>query len=325
MNEEKKDLTLEEDDDVLLPDGWADGDDIFDVASWTGSGDQADASEEADGSGPAEAEEEFTLEKFLTNEAAKSDEGSAGETEEATTTGETEEEKPRAKLKFGAVIDHNHQDVEIDESELPTLYQKAHVTDRVQAKLAKMSPVYEKSERMAKMLGYDSVDAMLDAAEKSYTDSEVERLTSENVHPEVARDMVTRRIHDRENAPAAQAEETPAEQPQAEEKPAGRNFRAEVAEMLRVFPKLKGQQLPQEVVDDAVKNGTPLVQAYANYKEKADEAEKTALRKEKNTLKQNADAAARAPVRGVSKGGPTDTKADNDPFLKGFNSDEGWK
>ena len=30
MNEEKKDLTLEEDDDVLLPDGWADGDDIFD-------------------------------------------------------------------------------------------------------------------------------------------------------------------------------------------------------------------------------------------------------------------------------------------------------
>lgn len=322
MNEEKKDLTLEEDDDVMLPDGWADGDDIFDVDSWTGGSDQADASDEATETEPAEAEEEFTLEKFLTNEAAKSDEGSAGETEEATTTGETEEETTPRKLRFGATIDHNHQDVELDESELPTIYQKAHVTDRVQQKLAKITPVYEKSERMAKMLGYDSVEAMLDAAEKSYTDSEVERLTAENVHPEVARDMVTRRIHERENAPAAEpAEEPSVETPSAEEKPEGRNFRVEVTELLRAFPKLRGQQLPQEVVDDAVKNGTPLVTAYSNYKEKADEAEKKALRKEKNTLKQNADAAARAPVRGVSKGGPTDTKAD-DPFLKGFNSDD---
>lgn len=319
MNEENKDLTLEENDE-LLPTGWAEGDNIFDVKSWTGGGDQTDASGADAGADSTEAEEEFSLEQFLTNGTEESDEGSAGSTEEATTTGATEEEKPRAKLKFGATIDHAHQDVELDESELPTLYQKAHVTDRVQAKLAKISPVYEKSERMAKMLGYDSVDAMLDAAEKSYTDAEVERLTAENVHPEVARDMVTRRIHDRENAPAAQEDDSSSETPQAEDKPAARDYRAEVAEMLRVFPKLRGQQLPQEVVDDCVKNGTPLVQAYAAYKEKADEAEKTALRKEKNTLKQNADAAARAPVRGVSKGGPTDTKAD-DPFLKGFNSD----
>lgn len=323
MNEDKKDLTLEEDDDTMLPVGWAEGDDIFDMDSWTGGGEQADASDEAAETEPTEAEEDFTLEKFLTNETPPSEEGSAGDTEEATTTGETEETPTPRKLKFGATIDHNHQDVELDESELPTIYQKAHVTDRVQQKLAKMTPVYEKSERMARMLGYDSVEAMLDAAEKSYTDSEVERLTSENVHPEVARDMVTRRIHEREStAPSEEpAGESPVETPPAEEKPEGRNFRAEVTELLRAFPKLRGQQLPQEVVDEAVKNGTPLVTAYSNYKEKADEAEKKALRKEKNTLKQNADAAARAPVRGVSKGGPTDTKAD-DPFLKGFNSDD---
>lgn len=321
MNEEKKDLTLEGNDDELLPDGWADGDDIFDMKSWTGGGDQADASGAETGAEDTEAGDDFTLEKFLTNGTEEADEGSAGNTEEATTTGNTEEEKPRAKLKFGVTIDHNQQDVELDESELPTLYQKAYATDRAQAKLAKISPVYEKSERMAKMLGYDTVDAMLDAAEKSYTDSEVERLTSENVHPEVARDMVNRRIHERETAPAEQRDEG---QPAAEEKPAGRDFKAEVAEMLRAFPKLRGQKLPQEVIDDCVKNGKPLVQAYVAYKEKADEAEKTALRKEKDTLKQNADAAARAPVRGVSKGGATDTKP-GDPFLDGFNSDEGWK
>ena len=319
MDEEKKDLALDEE-EALLPVGWAEGDDFFDVDSWTGETEQTDAPEGGAENENTEAEDDFTLEKFLTEEPAKSDEGSEGNTEEATTTGETEEEKPRPKLKFGATIDHNYQDVELDEADLPTIYQKAHVTDRVQAKLSKMQPAYEKSERVARMLGYDTVDAMLDAAEKSYTDSEVDRLTAEHVHPEVARDVVTRRIHEKMDS-VPKTEETPAaETPPAEEKPEGRNFRAEVAEMLRVFPKLRGQQLPPEVVNDCVKNGTPLVQAYANYKEKADEAEKKALRKEKQTLKQNADAAARAPVRGVSKGGPTNNKAD-DPFLKGFNAD----
>lgn len=323
MNEENKDLTLDEE-ETMLPDGWAEGDDIFDVDSWSGGGDQADASGSGDETETTEAEDDFDLEQFLTK-GLPDEEGSAGETEEDTTTVDTEEEKPRPKLKFSAQIDHKTQDVELDENDLPTIYQKAHVTDRVQAKLAKMSPVYEKSERMARMLGYDSVEAMLDAAEKSYTDSEVERLTAENVHPEVARDIVTRRMHEKENAPVEKPEEeeiSPESESTEPDKPEGRNFRVEVTELLRAYPKLKGQPLPQEVIDDCVKNGVPLVTAYANYKDKADEAEKNALRKERNTLKQNADAAARAPVRGVSKGGPTDTKAD-DPFLKGFNSD-GW-
>ena len=322
MNEENKDLTLDEE-ETMLPDGWAEGDDIFDVGSWSGGGAQADASDSDGETGSTEAEDDFNLEQFLTK-GLTDEEGSAGETEEDTTTVDTEEEKPRPKLKFSAQIDHKTQDVELDENDLPTIYQKAHVTDRVQAKLAKMSPVYEKSERMARMLGYDTVEAMLDAAEKSYTDSEVERLTAENVHPEVARDMVTRRMHEKENAPVEKPEEeiSPESESAEPDKPEGRNFRVEVTELLRAYPKLRGQPLPQEVVDDCVKNGVPLVTAYANYKDKADEAEKNALRKERNTLKQNADAAARAPVRGVSKGGPTDTKAD-DPFLKGFNSD-GW-
>ena len=322
MDEEKRDPVLDEEDETLLPDGWAEGDDFFDMDSWSGERKTADASAGGEGTENTETEEDFNLEQFLTKGLGE-DEGSAGEPEEqAATTSEQPEETPTPrKLKFGVTIDHNNQDVEVDESELPTLYQKAYVTDRVQDKLAKMSPVYEKSERMAKLLGYDSVDAMLDAAEKSYTDSEVERLTNEHVHPEVARDMVTRRMHDKASAPAEKPAEQPA-QPQApaNPEPPQRNFRGEVSELLRAFPKLKGQQLPQEVVDDAVKNGTPLVTAYSNWKDKADEAEKTALRKEKNTLKQNADAAARAPVRGVSKGGATDNKPE-DPFIKGFNSD----
>lgn len=313
-------ITPNEENDALLPDGYAEGDDFFDVSSWSGDASQADASDEAPAKEEAEPGEDFTLEQFLTNETLGEDDGDAGNTDEtATTTGDTEEDKPR-KLKFGAQIDHAFQDVELDESELPTLYQKAHVTDRVQAKLAKISPVYEKSERLAKVLGYGSVDEMLEAAAKSYEDSEVERLTTENVHPEVARDMVTRKLHERAEAQEA-AQQEPEEE--AQPTPPSRDFKAEVSELLRAFPKLRGQNLPDEVVQACLKDGTPLVQAYASYKEKQDEAEKTALRKEKATLKHNADAAARAPVRGVSKGGPTDTKPE-DPFLKGFNSD-GWR
>ena len=43
--------------------------------------------------------------------------------------------------------------MEVDESELPTLYQKAQVTDRVQAKLARLTPQLEKAEKLAKQSG----------------------------------------------------------------------------------------------------------------------------------------------------------------------------
>lgn len=305
----------EEENDELLPDGWTGDGDFFDVKSWGGNNTGVDASEDVADNDDTETEEEFTLEKFLTTDTDTGAQESEDNTEsDAATTGEAEEQKVPNKLKFRATIDHNPQDVEMDESDLPTIYQKAYATDRAQEKLAKLTEGQKKAERVAKMLGYGSVDEMMDAAEKSYTDSEVERLTSENVHPEVARDMVERRKQHNAEMPPKAEENTP-----KEEAPKGRDFKQEVADMLRVYPDMKGQKLPEEVVTACVKDGIPLTQAYASYKSKQDEAEKKALRKERDTLKQNADAAARAPVRGVSKGGKTDTKP-SDPFLAGFNS-----
>ena len=103
---------------------------------------------------------------------------------------------------------------------------------------------------------------------------------------------------------------------------------AEVKELMRARPDLKGIQLPEEVAKACAEEGKPLVLAYAEYETRmaraaADKARKEAekVAKENKVLKHNAAAAARAPVSGVSGGGATDTKPKDD-FLRGFDSDD---
>ena len=66
--------------------------------------------------------------------------------------------------------------------------------------------------------------------------------------------------------------------------------------------------------------GANSAEAYNEYacRQRSDAA---ALRKENRILRQNAATAARAPVRGVTRGGPTDAQPE-DAFLRGFN--EAW-
>ena len=291
--------------EAMMPDGWAEGDDFFDISSWSGSAD-AQESEQSE----TETEKEFVLEDILKDEPAE-------EPEEATTTGEEIEEAPAInKLKFRAKVDHEDRDVELDESELPTLYQKAQVTDRVQEKLNKQTPLIQRAEKMAKQLGYDSVDEMLTAADTSYRESELAKLTDGGVHPDVAEAVLEWKL----SKPSAA--EPVAETPPAEEKPKERDFRNEVLDLLKEAPELKGKSIPNEVVTDAVAQNIPIADAYKNWKGRQEKAEAEKLRKENRVLKQNADAAARAPVRRTTRGGPTDTKPDKkDPFLAGFNSD----
>ena len=94
----------------------------------------------------------------------------------------------------------------------------------------------------------------------------------------------------------------------------------EAADLLKAHPELRGAKLPDEVVTACVVRGRPLVAAYEEYMRKQSEAETKAIKAENKRLKQNADAASRAPVRGVSKGGATNVEPD-DPFLIGFNAD----
>ena len=303
---------ISEEYDTILPEGWAVDDDIFDVDSWSGEQDRADESDAGDGEGEVTETGDYEYDASTTGD----DEGyeESGEDDENAPTNEQNGDLP--KLRFRAQIDHRIEDVELDEDELPTIYQKAHVTDRVRAKLDKVQPVLDKGARLAKILGYDSMDDMLNAAEQSYRDGEVERLKEEGVHPDVAQELVESRTK-RAVESLEEADEDDGEEEQ--QYYSTRDYRSEVSVLLDAHPELRGTQLPNEVVNACVVEGRPLVSAYEAYIRRQTEAENRAVKAENKRLKQNADAARRAPVRGVSRGGQTDVEPD-DPFLIGFNA-----
>ena len=290
----------------MLPDGWGEGDNFFDLDSWTGAP-KADESAESDASQEDSDTNSDTADSEGTTTAEESDDGSSD-------AGKPTTPKGKGKLKFNATIDHESKDVELDEEELPTIYQKAHATDRAQAKVAKMQPIYDKALRTAKILGYDTVEEMLAAAEDNYRDGEIEKLTSEGTNQAVAEDYVRRKMND------VVAEEKSEEKKPAEKQ---RDYEAEVKDFLEIRPEYRaaGKKLPKEVTDECVRSGRPLTVVYLEYEAKQRKAEYDALLKENKKLKQNAEAASRAPVRGVSKGSPPDAKSNDDPFLKGFDSE----
>lgn len=317
MNDSNNITALSEADDVMLPDGWADGDDIFNEASWTGETTPTDEPEQA----PEQPAEKDLADAFGLTPTPESEPESAGEAPEEsveTPTPESETTPPESnKLKFKARVDREDRDVELDESELPDVYQKAQATDRYQAKLAKLTPQLEKAEQLAKTMGFDSLDAMLASAEENYQRTEVNRLVGEGVHEEVAKDMVTRKMQERATAPAA----SPA--PQVSQPNGGRDFRAEVRELRTARPDVDATKpLPQEVMSACVKDGKRLLVAYTEYEQQQAnkiKAENERLAKKVKVMEQNASAAARSPVAGVTGGGPTDTKPKSD-FEKGFDS-----
>ena len=304
-------------DDAILPDGWDGEQDFFEWASGDTKADEpvveeAPAVEE---SGTEESEEVPTTDV----ETEDNGESVADEAAEPTTSQETEAQP--AKIKFDANINHKVKSVEIDQSELPDLYQKAYAADKFRKKLNDKTAELEEAEVVAKILGYDSVKAMLAAAKQSYEDTEVERLTNEKVHPTIAKDTVSRRMREIEDS-VVKGRKTSTDQEEADEKQptkAGqRDFQPEVADLLETYPELRGKTLPKEVVDATLK-GQTLIVAYTKYLQQKTKADNDRLQKENKTLKQNAEAAKRAPVRGVAKGGATGEQAD-DPFLKGFNA-----
>lgn len=121
-------------------------------------------------------------------------------------------------------------------------------------------------------------------------------------------------------APEAEAEVPGEQAPMAETgEKAGRDYAQEVQALYAARPELRGQGLPEEVARACV-GGKSLVEAYNDFarRQRQDAA---ALRKENRILRQNAATAARAPVRGVTGGGPAASQGE-DAFLRGFN--EGW-
>ena len=314
-----------EENEVILPDGWTEEADFFDLKAWSGSKEEPDeedffADDKADAT--AEGGEEEPESPTTGTESGETEDAQQEKPAEETATPTTETapavaEPAKTKLRFKARIDHEDVDAEIDESDLPTLYQKAVATDRYQKKLSEANPVLERLNAMAKRNGYESASAMLDAQDKYDREQEVQKLMDEGAAKTLAEDYV-----DRKYGGAKQVEEVPAETSKATEaaNEPGRDLAAEVRELWSLRPDLRGTVLPSEVAAAAAE-GKNLVMAYLNYENKQARATAENLRKENEIYKQNAAAAAKAPVRGVSSGGKTDTEPE-DFFLRGF--DSGW-
>ena len=98
--------TAAPEEDLLLPEGWTEGEDIF-------AGEAADGGEDGDALPPREEP-----------------------TETAPITGESTAASP--KLRFTARVDHEDR-----QSELPALYQKAQATERAQRRLRELSELKE--------------------------------------------------------------------------------------------------------------------------------------------------------------------------------------
>lgn len=312
--------------DVIFPDGWDGSMDFFEwmesVANETDESSKSEETSDAETSAEEESGTEESEEVPATDVESEEDGESATDEGEAPDT-QQEPEPQSNKIKFDANINHKLQSVEIDPAQLPEIYEKAYAADKFRNKLNAKNAELEKAEVVSKLLGYDSVNDMLDAAKKSFEETEVQKLVDEKVHPTIAKDSVGRKIREIEEAAAknrkpVQQETAESETKEGTPQPGKRNFLPEINELLAVYPELKGKQLPDEVAQAALKGERVLV-AYSKYINKQTKADKDRLQKENKVLRQNAEAAKRAPVRGVAKGGATGETAE-DPFLKGFNS-----
>lgn len=297
--DEQNMAAIPEEEDVMMPDGYGTGDDFF-ADEWTGQ--DADAQPEPE----QEAEPEKPKEDAPTTE--QPEENHEAQEPEA----ETPEDAPR-RLRFKARVDREDMDVDIGEDEVPALYQLAKAGERWKAKNDTMRQQVEHYEQMAKGMGYATVDEMIQKTAEGYKAAKMQELMEQGTPQTIAEDYVDRMMQ-REAAKAPDPEpEEPT--PEAHE----RNIQAEAQELIVARPDLKTRQLPMEVVE-AWRNGENLLNAYNRYEARQKEAENQKLKKENNILKQNAAAAAKAPVKGVTGGAPTDTEPE-DPFLKGFDSD----
>lgn len=323
MNDTTTLETAVNEDDAILPEGWTGEADLFDLPD---DDFFADEKEEKPAVVAQPAEEPTTAQDAA---AAPTDhaEPSAEEYGAPTTeqTNPAAEQPSAKKFRFSARVDHEDQEVEVDENDLPTIYQKSMATDRYQAKLAKVNPLVERMEHMAKINGYESVEAMLDAQEAFDRENLVNKLMQEeNASRTLAEDYVNR--HYGRPAPAQSAPADPGKAAEAVEaktdvqtnNPPARDFATEVQELWSMRPDLKGTKIPSEVAAAAA-DGQNLALAYFAYEANQARATAEQLRQENNTYKQNAATAAKAPVKGVSGGGATNTEPE-DPFLKGFDS-----
>jgi hypothetical protein len=290
--EELTTIGYEEDYEPMLPDGWSEGDNFFDPTSWSGASDQSGQTEEPESELERIAAEMRTEEEVpTTDETTEEPEGQSPEEEtEQPESGQTEEPVKNSRI-LKLKINHTEQEVDIDsmtDEELIAALQKSKAFDAMkddQTK-AKYREIYQ---------------AQLDAG------------MTEAIAKMVAANECGGKNYPLEDAAEPTEPEAPASRPTAPV----RDFVSEVNQLKSLYPDFK--EMP-DAVARAVADGANLLTAYVAYREQQTSKAAASLKKENEVLKQNAASAAKAPVRGVTGGGATDTKPQNN-LLVGFDSD----
>ena len=95
------------------------------------------------------------------------------------------------------------------------------------------------------------------------------------------------------------------------------NYEAEWKELADAHPELVGNQLPDDIMQACLTSTLPPIRVYESMMIVKQAAEIKALQDEIATLRQNAEAAAKAPVRATPPGGKTDTEAE-DACIRAF-------
>ena len=306
-------------DDAIMPDDYDPGKDIFEQADENPTTDQTEAKEiltdgepslEEYAAGIADAAEDDTQSE--TDEPKDRDNGSGEGTEESETEEPptTEEPKQTVKVRF------NHEDLELTTEQAAQYAQKGLNYDKVLERLQQAEARNANADEVARVLGYDSADAMFAETRESIREQRVQKYVNDDGIPEpLARYLVEQEVSKEERAAKDFVEsskipvETPAEPPAPEKKPLVSD--ADMTAFVKAHPGVT--KLPAEVVT-AVMNGVNISAAYAEYESKKD-------KEELRILKQNQAAAAKAPVSGVSKHGNASAPAKRDPFAEGFDSD----
>ncbi len=90
-------------------------------------------------------------------------------------------------------------------------------------------------------------------------------------------------------------------------------------ELARAHPEVVGKPLPDDIMKACVESGLLPLRVYESMMLKKQGEQIAALQQEIATLRQNAEAAQRAPVTAASLGG-NEGNDPNDEFMRGFNS-----
>ena len=90
-------------------------------------------------------------------------------------------------------------------------------------------------------------------------------------------------------------------------------------ELAKAHPEVVGKPLPDDIMQACVQSGLPPLRVYESMMLKKQGEQIAALQQEIAALRQNAEAAQRAPVTAASLGG-NEGNDPNDEFLRGFNS-----